>query len=145
MPVHPLSNFELSEYYYKNKLFGGVYARDEMTSIDNKFYFINLDDSTGVGTHWVCVYNCGDICIYFDPFGIDPAIEILTFMRSSKKQMIMSTYQIQDISSAMCGYFCIYVCNELLNKKQFYDILLEFEPNNYKKNDSLLMKKLNLI
>ena len=140
-----MSNFELAKYYDKNKLFGGVYARDEVKNIDNKFYFINLDDSTGAGTHWVCVYNCGTECIYFDPFGIDPSTEILKFMRASKKKMLMSTYQIQNVESIMCGYFCIYIVNSLLNRSAFHDILLEFDPNDYEFNDSLVKQKLNLM
>ena len=56
----------------------------------------------------------------------------------------MNTYQIQKLGTIMCGYFCIYVCNELLNNTLFGDILLNFDPNKYENNDRIIMKKLNL-
>ena len=71
-------------------------------------------------------------------------MKCLRFMRQSHKKIAASTYQIQQLGTIMCGYFCIYVCNELLNNKPFCDILLEFDPNNYKNNDNIIIKKLNL-
>ena len=105
-----------------------------------------MDEATGEGTHWVCVYNCNqNVCYYFDSFGVDPSNELVKFMKQSQKKILMSTYRIQEIGSIMCGYYCIYVCDQLSNNITFYDILLQFDPNNYLKNDSIVMKKLFLI
>ena len=133
-------------YYNNVKQFGGVYSRNNLpTVIDPKFYIVNLDDATGPGSHWVCIYNCDpDVCYYFDSFGVEPSDEVLNFMRKSHKKIAMNTYQIQKLGTIMCGYFCIYVCNELLNNTLFGDILLNFDPNNYENNDRIIMKKLNL-
>jgi hypothetical protein len=135
------------DYYNEHKKFGGVYSRDTIPkTIKPKFYIVNLDDARGEGTHWVCVYNCHhNVCYYFDSFGVDPCNELIRFMRQSKKIILMSTYRIQDIGSIMCGYYCIYVCDQLLNNIAFHDILLQFDPNNYVKNDNIVMKKLILI
>ena len=123
-----------------------MYSRDKLPKhIESKYYIVNLDDSSGVGSHWVCIYNCThEVCYYFDSFGVDPCEEVMRFMRQSRKKIAMSTYQIQQLGTIMCGYYCIYVCNELLNNVPFYDILLQFYPTSYKMNDSVLMKKLNL-
>jgi hypothetical protein len=135
------------DYYKHNKTFGGVYSRDTLPKhIKSQFYIVNLDEAKGEGTHWVCFYNCNPkLCYYFDSFGVDPCNEILRFMKQSKKKILMSTYRIQELGSIMCGYYCIYVCDQLMNNIAFYDILLNFEPNNYIKNDNIIKKILILI
>lgn len=145
-PIRPLSNFDIMKYYNNINQFGGVYSRNNLpTVIEPKFYIVNLDDATGPGSHWVCIFNCDpDVCYYFDSFGVDPADEVLKFMRQSHNKIAMNTYQIQELGTIMCGYFCIYVCNELLNNTLFGDILLKFDPNKYENNDRIIMKKLNL-
>ena len=134
------------DYYSNNKRFGGVYSRNTLPlNIQSKFYIVNLDDANGPGTHWVCIFNCHqDVCYYFDSFGVDPCDEVLAFMRQSHKKIAMSTYQIQKLGTIMCGYFCIYVCNELLNDVPFCDILLKFDPNKFHNNDSIIKELLNL-
>ena len=134
------------DYYSQNKRFGGVYSKNTLPNvIEPKFYIVNLDDAKGPGTHWVCIYNCDhNICYYFDSFGVDPCDEVLRFMKRSQKKIAMSTYQIQMLGTILCGYFCIYVCNELLNNTPFCDILLEFDPSNYRNNDKIIKEKLNL-
>ena len=134
------------KYFTNVEQFGGVYSKDKLPKlIKPNFYIVNLDDANGPGSHWVCIYNChrGE-CYYFDSYGVDPCEEVVKFMRQSKKKILVSTYQIQQLGTIMCGYYCIHVCNELLNNVPLYDILLQFDPNNYKINDSILMKKLNL-
>ena len=45
---------------------------------DEGMYIINLDDSTGPGTHWGAVISdMSDRAIYFDSFGLSPPQEIV--------------------------------------------------------------------
>ena len=145
-PIRSLSNFDIIDYYSRNVRFGGVYSRNNLPKfIDPKFYIVNLDDANGPGTHWVCIYNCNhDVCYYFDSFGVDPCHEVLKFMKQTKKNVVVSNYQIQKLGTIMCGYFCIYVCNELINSTPFHDILLKFDPNHYQNNDKIIKQLLNL-
>ena len=145
-PIRPLSNFDIIKYYTNIKQFGGVYSRNTLPRvIKPKFYIVNLDEADGPGSHWVCIFNCDhEVCYYFDSFGVDPCDEVLQFMRQSQKKIAVSTYQIQQLATIMCGYFCIYVCNELLNDVPFCDILLKFDPNKFHNNDSVIKKLLNL-
>jgi len=145
-PIRPLSNFDLIKYYNNVNQFGGVYSRNNLPAvIEPKFYIVNLDDAKGPGTHWVCIYNCNhNVCYFFDSFGVDPCVEVLEFMKQSHKKILGSTYQIQMLGTILCGYFCIYVCNELLNNTPFCDILLQFDPNNSRNNDSIIKQLLNL-
>ena len=51
MPPHPLTNFEISEYYENEPNFNGVYSRDNLPkTIKNGAYVINLDEYADVGT-----------------------------------------------------------------------------------------------
>ena len=145
-PIRPLSNFDIMQYYNTVQEFGGVYSRNNLPAvIEHKFYIVNLDDAKGPGTHWVCIYNCdNNLCYYFDSFGVDPCEEVLSFMRQSHKKIMCSTYQIQKLGTIMCGYFCIYVCNELIKNTPFHDILLKFDPSHYQNNDSIIKRLFNL-
>ena len=54
IPPHPLTNFEIEEYYENEPRFNGVYSRDNLPkTIKNKAYIINTDEYADAGTHWV--------------------------------------------------------------------------------------------
>ena len=51
MPAHPLTNFEIQEYYKNELRFNGAYSRDNLPkTIKNGAYVINLDEYEDVGT-----------------------------------------------------------------------------------------------
>ena len=57
IPSHPLTNFEIKEYYENEPRFNGVYSGDNPPKIiKNGAYVINLDEYADVGTHWVALY-----------------------------------------------------------------------------------------
>ena len=63
IPPHPLTNFEIKEYYENEPRFNGVYSRDNLPkTIKNGAYVIKLDEYADVGIHWL---------IYFDSFGVE--------------------------------------------------------------------------
>ena len=52
MPPHPLTNFEIKEYYENNPRFNGVYSRDNLPDkIELGAYIVKLQDYLGPGTH----------------------------------------------------------------------------------------------
>jgi hypothetical protein len=127
-----LTNFDIIDHFKDNTHFGGVFGRDNLPKTKNKtFYIVNLNKSDEPGSHWVLIFNN----IYFDSFGVSPPEEIIRFM---KKPIISSEYRIQAINSIMCGYFCIYVAEELLKGKKIYNILLEFDPLNFNLNNLII-------
>ena len=97
-----------------------------------------MDDTEGQGTHWVVVYNVGNLCIYFDSFGVDPPEEVLGRMRKTNKKMVMNTFRIQDLKSIKCGFFCMYLIDELLKGGEYIDVLVYFNPTDYKANEHLV-------
>lgn len=144
LPIRPLSNIDIMNYYSSDLLFKGVFSRNQLpTKIEKGNYIINLDDNTGPGTHWVAVSNVlKDKCVYFDSFGVYIPEEVVKFMKTSGKEIIRNMYRIQAKKSVMCGYYCIDFFN---NVKRFTDWLLDFDPKNYSKNDWIVKKHLNLI
>ena len=72
MPSHPLTNFEIKEYYKNERRFNGVYSRDNLPkTIKNGAYVINLDEYEDIGTHWIALYVKDNEITYFDSFGVE--------------------------------------------------------------------------
>ena len=103
---------------------------------------VNMDDSTGQGTHYVCYWHDNSNTYYFDSYGVPPPDDLLSYLRTGGKQIAYNTTQLQPIKSAMCGYFCIYVLKHLAKGTPFYDVLMSFDQNTPENNDKMLMKTL---
>ena len=72
MLPHPLTNFEISEYYENKPRFNGVYSRDNLSkTVKEDAYVINLDEYTDIDTHWIALYVKTNEIIYFDSFGVE--------------------------------------------------------------------------
>ena len=44
MPPHPLTNFEIQNYYQNKPEFNGVYSRNNLLKITDGAYVINFDE-----------------------------------------------------------------------------------------------------
>ena len=140
LPPHPLTNFEIQEYYQNEPRFNGVFSRDNLpNNIKNDAYVINLDKYHDIGTHWVALYVYNKTVTYFDSFGVEHIPrEIMKFI--ARKKIITNIYRIQTYDSIMCGYFCIGFINFMFNGKSLTDYTNLFSPNNLKKNDDIILK-----
>ena len=56
MLSHPLTTFEIPQYYQNEPRFNGVYSRDNLTKLNDGAYVINLGEYSDIGTHWVPLY-----------------------------------------------------------------------------------------
>ena len=71
-PPHPLTNFEIREYYQNEPRFNGVFSRDNLpNTLRNGAYVINLDEYRDFGTHWVALYVNNKTVTYIDSFGVE--------------------------------------------------------------------------
>ena len=140
-----LSNFQINQYFSKNKRFGGCYCKDELNNKrpGSKFWIVNMQDSDdGNGSHWVLVYDVNKKrCIYFDSYGISPPEVIKEFMRKSKKPLVYSDAQYQTLDSSNCGYYCIDTINRL-EKGQSLETILGpvLNEKNLEKNETRMNK-----
>ena len=108
---HPLTNFEIQEYYQNEPRFNGVFNRDNLlNTIKNGAYVINLDECRHIGTHWVALYINNKTVTYFDSFGIEHIPkEIIKFIsneqsssaKARNKNIITNIYRIQAYDSIM--------------------------------------------
>ena len=57
------------------------------------------------------------------------------------KNVITNIYRIQAYNS-MCGYFCIRFIDFILKSKSLLDYTNLFSPNDYEKNDKIILKYL---
>ena len=144
LPPHPLTNFEIQEYYQNEPRFNGVFSRDNLpNSIKNGAYVINLDEYRDIGTHWVALYVNNKTIIYFDSFGVEHIPkEIIKFIGSNEqgssakarnKKIITNIYRIQAYDSIMCGYFCTGFINFMFDGNSLTDYTNLFSPNDLKK------------
>ena len=139
LPPHPLTNFEIQEYYQNEPRFNRVFSRDNLpndnsnnNNIKNCAYVINLDEYRDIVTHWVALYVNNKTMTYFDSFGVEHIPrEIMKFI--SRKKIITNIYRIQAYDSIMCGYFCIGFINFTFNGKSLTDYTNLFSPNDFKK------------
>ena len=144
LPAHPLTNFEIQEYYQNEPRFNGVFSRDNLpNNIKHGAYVINLDEYHDIGTHCVALYVNNNIVTYFDSFGVEHIPkEIMKFINC--KKIITNIYRIQAYDSIMCGYFCIGFINFMFNGKNLIDYTNLFSPNDFNKNDNIILKYFDL-
>lgn len=112
--------------YYAKKIlniphFRGVFMRDSLPSIifKNETAIVNLDNSFGPGTHWVCYHKQGNKIKYFDSFGnLRPPLELQKYFKSgdqSSNTIIEYNYnREQSFNSVICGHLCL----KFLHKQQ---------------------------
>ena len=69
---HPLTNFEIQQYYLNELRFSGVYSRDNLPKqIKDGAYVINLDEHKDTGTHCIALFCKKKEIVYFDCFGVE--------------------------------------------------------------------------
>ena len=154
LPAHPLTNFEIQEYYQNEPRFNGVFNRDNLpnnnicskglgSAVKNGAYVINLDEYHDIGTHWVALYVNNKIVTYFDCFGVEHIPkEIMKF--TVRKKIITNIYRIQAYDSIMCGYFCIGFIDLMFNGNSLTDYTNIFSPNDFNKSDNIILKYFGL-
>ena len=95
-----------------------------------------------IGTHWIALYVNGDNTIHFDSFGVEHIPkEINKFIR--KKNIITNICRIQAYDLIMCEYFCIGFIDFMLKGKSLLDHANLFSPNEYDRNDKIILKQFN--
>ena len=94
---YPISNFDIIEWvkFLKIKNFNGVFSWSNLKRTIKKpeCGIINLDDTIGSGTHWVCYYDN----YYFDPLEMPPPIEVVRYIKGIQYNDI----QYQDIKCSL--------------------------------------------
>ena len=109
LPNKPLSNLEIIDAAKKLSLyeFRGVFLRDTLPTKTklNEFGILNLDSSSGDGTHWVMWFKKGKDKFYFDSYGVRPPSELIAFL---KAPIFYNRARIQQNGEVFCGHLCLF-------------------------------------
>ena len=105
----PLSNIDLLQWVKQLgiKYFRGFYSRDIFPKKIHRLEtaILNLDDSIGRGTHWVCYRHVDkQFCEYFNPFALIMPNKIKSYLKTSGKKIMFSSDEIQERGSVLCRY-----------------------------------------
>ena len=101
-------------------------------------YIINLDEYSDTGTHWVALHVNNNDAAYFDSFGVEHIPKkIKTFIHN--KKIKTNIFKIQAYDSVMCGYFCTGFIDFMFKGETLTEYTNLFSPNNFEKNDDLIL------
>ena len=102
---------------------------------------MKLGEFSDIGTQWVASpkdVNNSDVT-YFNCFDVEHIPkEIKAFI--NKKNITTNIFRIQAYDLIMCGYFCIGFIDFMLKGKTLTEYTNLFPPNNFKKNDDIILK-----
>ena len=79
-----------------------TYLRDSKNYSDKRF--VNIDDGSQGGSHWICFIVKDNKSYYFDSFGGQPEKFLLSQL---PKPIIYHNYKKQDKNSKFCGSYCL--------------------------------------
>ena len=119
--------------------FNGVCSKNNLPKIKDGANVINLDNYESTGTRWIVLHMNGNYIIYFDSFGVEHIPEKIKKLIENKN-IITNIYIIQVYDSIMCGYFCIRLIDFMLKGTSLLDYKNLFSPNDYEKNDKIILK-----
>lgn len=131
-----LSNIDIDTVLNNFSGYIGCFCKDELKPLkipknQTSFAVINAGDRSTGGSHWRCYFNDpnDEHINYFDPYGVVPDANTLTFLKKSKKKILYNTSQLQDIESTACGYYCLYFILSRIQNKPMYDIVMNLKQN----------------
>ena len=103
-----------------------IYPRNSKILSDKGF--VNIDNGSMGGSHWVVFIVKGNKSFYFDSFGVQPDKFLL---KQLPKPIIYHNYKIQYINSKLCGSYCLYFFY-LIERMNYYDAILKMFFNDFK-------------
>ena len=113
LPNKPLSNLEIIDAAKKLSLYGfrGVFLRDTFQKTKlNECDILNLDSSSGDGTHWVIWFKKGKDKFYFDSYGVQPSSELIAYLESP---IFYNSERVQQNGEVLCGHLCLFALKQL--------------------------------
>ena len=134
--LYPISNFKINEILKNNKNYIGTFSKNNVPILkNNQSTIVNLANSSDKGSHWIGMKYVDKKLFYFDSYGI-PYIPDIIKKQYSDNKIITNIYRVQGDLSVECGKFCImFIQSNIKNKSDYIKFLLQFEKNDFEKND----------
>lgn len=102
-----MSELDIIKYAKYIPHFRGVFMRNTLPKKPSKREcgIVNLDISSGSGTHWVAYFKNGAFIEYYDSFGnLMPPIEIINYLG---KKIKFNHTSYQNYNTIICGHLCL--------------------------------------
>ena len=134
--MYPISNFKINKIFKNNKNYIGTFSKNNVPKLkNNQSTIVNLANSYDKGSHWIAMKFIDKNFFYFDSYGISFIPDIIKKQYLNSK-IITNIYRIQSDNSNECGKFCIvFIQSNIKNESDYIKFLLQFEKNNFEKND----------
>ena len=71
---------------------------------------LNLDSSSGDGTHFVMWFKKGKNKLYFDSYEVQPPIELIAYL---KLPIFYNIERVQQNGEVFCGHLCLFTLKQL--------------------------------
>ena len=71
---------------------------------------LNLDSSSGDGTHWVMWFMKGKQKFYFDSYASQPPSELITYLKSP---IFYNSERVLQNGEVFCGRLCLFTLKQL--------------------------------
>ena len=91
-----------------------------------------------IETHWIALYVSNNNVTYFDSFGVKQIPNEIKIC-IDKSIIVTNIFEIQAYDSVVCGYFCVGFIDFMLAGKTLTDFANLFSPNNFLKNDDIIL------
>ena len=142
-----LTNCDLISFLTCASHFIGCYSDDEIAKLVLKppcFLIVNLDRSSGPGSHWLALGIFPNVIEVFDPLGFDifswPTLPhgLLTFLHKiSFRKKVKVIPRLQSRKSTLCGLFCVFYI--MLRSKFSLASILGYFSSSVVSNDRILI------
>ena len=112
LPNKPLSDLEIIDEAKKLSLdgFRGVFLRVNLPTKTKRIGILNLDLSSGDGTHWVMRFNKGKDKFNFHSYGVQPPSELISYLKSP---IFYNSERVQQNGEVVCGHLCLFALKQL--------------------------------
>ena len=114
LPNKPLSNHKIIDAAKKLSRdgFRGVFLRDTLPTKTklNECGVLNLDSSSGDGTHWVMWFKKGMNKFHFDGYGVQPPSDLIDYLKSP---IFYNSERVQQNGEVFCGHLCHFILTQL--------------------------------
>ena len=102
--------------------FRGVFLRHSPKKNQklNECGILNLDSSSGDGTHWVMRFKKGKDKLYFDSYGVQPPSELIAYL---KLQIFCNSERVQQNGKVFCGHLCLFALKQLSLGNNFQAVI----------------------
>ena len=114
LPNKSLSILEVIDAAKTLSLYGfrEVFLRDNLPTKTklNECGILNLDSSSGDGTHWVMWLKKGKDKFYFDSYGAQPPSELIAYLES---RISYNSERVQQNGEVFCGHLCLFTLMQL--------------------------------